>query len=234
MVVAKEAQVLIPISQAVDLIDLVLSKCTATSWLHKLAVYIKLNLNHMANAFRSVGAGCQCQAHNMQDLNQFNNVNQWVKAHPEVFTTNSSHLLSSLEMERFALCTLTHAAKAIFNAIPCYPDEIQTFDPRTVPWVPEVLRQHLQPSKVRVGALIAFLSAFELKEQYQDVVDGFTHGFRVGYEPERSSQYVTSRIPEEPELQTFMRDHLKAESRTDGRILGPFPYDPQKPPSWLK
>ena len=231
MLVAAKADVLVPLSQATGLAQLTTMRCSTSTWFNRLSSYIQFDQDHFQSAFLAVGAGCTCDAHTMIKHDDYDKLDRWVRAHPLSFASLEADPLTELELERFAACTLIHLAGGMLKNP--YPNERATFDPRTVANVPDELRANLKPTRVRVGALEALLAALQLHDEYNDVIQGFAEGFRLGYQADRTSLFTRSRIPDEAALQDHLRNHLETETKVEGRILGPFPYHPTQAPSWL-
>ena len=89
-------------------------------------------------------------------------------------------------------------------------------------WGAETLTS-VRPSPFQLGNFVAFASTFLPDSEVLDkVVNGFRHGFKVGYEGPRTTKWGTSAIPEEPELVVRVREHLRKEIDA-GRMIGPLP-----------
>ena len=82
----------------------------------------------------------------------------------------------------------------------------------------------VQPSPIRLGNLAALLHALELHQEFQDVLSGFQHGFRLGYMGPRTSGSTPSTLPVDPTARQQLLSYIARELAI-GRLIGPIPRE---------
>jgi hypothetical protein len=79
---------------------------------------------------------------------------------------------------------------------------------------------NIQPSPVKLGNLTLLLKAFELQTEFDDIIQGFQHGFRLGHTGPRTTILKNSRIPPITLAKEKLEEYISREIGI-GRLIGP-------------
>jgi len=94
----------------------------------------------------------------------------------------------------------------------------------------EVL-ESVEPTPFRLGNFTLLTKVFGLFERSQSVIDGFQHGFRIGYKETRETRWKDSAVPVDQEARAQLAAQIQEEVQDYGRMIGPLP---PRIPAWLK
>ena len=97
-------------------------------------------------------------------------------------------------------------------------------------WPMEVL-ESVEPTPFRLGNFTLLTKVFGLFERSKSVIDGFQHGFRIGYKGTRETRWKDSAVPVDKEARAQLAAQIHEEVQDFGRMIGPLP---PRVPAWLK
>jgi hypothetical protein len=159
----------------------------------------------------------------------------WTLAHPTSFSSDPQLQWGPLEADTFIrFCLIRFAGQYLLHKPPTLPAVYDIRHAALDAGWPSHVAQGLQPTHLRLGALLSWLTAMALQEEYADVLRCFEHGLELGYQGPRTTFLSRTSIADDNQNR-ILTDHVEAEV-TKGHIahLGPYSPNGQTLPSWLE
>ena len=190
-----------------------------TGWIILLCQHLSIEKSELYKFISTIEFGFSESVE--MELEEGVQLKQWITAYPTCLKNNHPRFT---ERDYVVLVNVFSLRLVKLYLLANPVDEPHVLDLReAVPHWPEEVLNAVKPTPFQLGNFVALTNVFLPDSAELDrVVSGFRDGFELGYEGPRSTKWGTSEVPDEPELVTRIRDHLKKEIAA-GRLIGPLP-----------
>jgi len=190
-----------------------------SGWITSLCQHLSIEISNIYKFIITTEFGIKDT--DAMDLEEDEKLSQWITAYPACLKSDHPRL-TERDLVVLVNVLLLRIIKVYLLANPVLEPHVLNLREAVPHWPEEVLNA-VKPTPFKLGNFVALTNVFLADSaELGRVVSGFRDGFELGYEGPRSTKWKTSEVPDEPELVTRVREHLKKEIAA-GRLIGPLP-----------